>query len=104
MTSTINFTDLKQKMILLKEMNQEFEQPTAVFGSARHKRYIELRKEVTRILAPLFEDLNETGMMLLWTKPTPNSLSRIDELVFNGENSGLEMSVKEMMSKFCLLL
>ena len=96
MTSTINFTDLKQKMIILKDMNQEFEKPTAVFHSARHKRYIELRKEVSRILAPLFEDLNETGMMLLWTKPTAtNESSSIDCLEFNGLNSGLQMSIKE---------
>ena len=91
MTSSINFTDLKQKMILLKEMNQESPHP----GSARHNRYIELR-EVARILVLLFEDLNETEMMLLWTKPTATKeTSSLDTLEFNGLNSGLQMSIKE---------
>ena len=96
MTSTINFTDLQQKMLLLKEMHREFNCSDADFHSARHKRYIELRKEVSRILAPLFEDLNETELMILWTKPTAtNESSSLDSLEFNGLNSGLQMSKKE---------
>ena len=91
MTSSINFTDLKQKMIILKEMNTMLTEPDFVYGSAPHLRYIELRKEVSRILAPLFEDLNETGMLLLWTKKTND----IEGMVFNGLNSGLRFSARE---------
>ena len=67
------------------------EEPDFVCGSARHKRYIEVRKEVSKILAPLFEDLNETGMMLLWTKKTND----IEGMVFNNVTSGLVFRVRE---------
>ena len=92
MTSSINFTDLKQKMVLLKEMKKMLTEPDFVCGSARHKRYIELRKEVSRILAPLFEDLNETGMMILWTKRTND----LEGMVFNGLNSGIQFSARDI--------
>ena len=101
MTSSINCTDLKQKMLLLKELHAEMNKPDADWGSmdptvpGLRNRYIQLRVEVSELLAPLFEDLNETGMMILWTKATANSLSQIDELEFNGLNSGLQMSIKE---------
>ena len=92
MTSSINFTDLQQKMVILKEMNKMLTEPDFVCGSAPHVRYIELRKELSKILAPLFEDLNETGMLLLWTKST----DEIDGMVFNGFNSGLLFRAREL--------
>ena len=57
-------------------------------------RYIELRKEVSAILRPLFTDLNFTDMLMLWTKNGDNT-SSLDTLEFNGLNSGLQMSIKE---------
>lgn len=107
MTSTINFTDLKQKMALLCKLHAESNIPANQTGEwDKQERYVELRREVSRILMPLFTDLNFTDMLILWTKGTAKTLeeidadptltlSSIDTLEFNGLNSGFQMSIKE---------
>ena len=65
MTSTINFVDLANKMTILKEMHAAHASPTNT--ETERKRYVELRKEISSLLVPLFMDLNETDMLLLWT-------------------------------------
>jgi hypothetical protein len=95
MTSTINFTDLNQKMELLCQLHAESNIPANQTGEwERRERYIELRREVSRILMPLFTDLNFTDMLLLWTQNGDNT-SSLDTLEFNGLNSGIQMSIKE---------
>jgi len=97
MTSTINFTDLQAKMSLLCQLHAESNIPgnCGLIGTwDKRTRYIELRKEVSAILMPLFTDLNFTDMLMLWTKNGDNT-SSLDTLEFNGLNSGLQMSIKE---------
>jgi hypothetical protein len=111
MTSTINFTDLKQKMELLCQLHAESNIPANDGQWDRRERYIELRREVSRILMPLFTDLNFTEMLVLWTKGTAKTMaevdadptlkiSSLDTLEFNGLNSGIQMSIKEHMAEF----
>ena len=114
MTSTINFTDLKQKMGLLCQLHAESTIPAndGLLGTwDKRERYIELRREVSRILMPLFTDLNFTEMLVLWTKGTAKTMaevdadptlkiSQLDTLEFNGLNSGIQMSIKERMAEF----
>ena len=100
MTSTINFTDLKQKMELLCQLHAESNIPANQTGQwEKRERYIELRREVSRILMPLFTDLNFTDMLILWTRTGDNAGS-LDTLELNGPNSGLMMSIKEHMAEF----
>ena len=88
MTSSINFVDLTQKMNLLKELHAE----TEGGNEERRARYIELRREVARLLMPLFGDLTETDMLILATF-RPDSAS-VDTLKADGVNGGVQLSVK----------
>ena len=105
MTSTINFTDLKQKMQLLKELHAQSER----FESGDQRdRYIALRREVSRKLLPLFADLEETEMLSYalfnGTTAATNMKQTLDS--FEGlcatvgdlgeacENSGIQLSLK----------
>ena len=92
MTSSINFVDLTQKMNLLKELHTEFEGG----NWERRERYIELRREVSNILMPLFEELSAMDMFSLYTPASdaPRGIQTIDALVVDGENSGIELSKK----------
>jgi hypothetical protein len=97
-SSTINFTaDFEQKMQALCQLHAESNIPANQGAWANRERYIALRREVAGLLDPLFTDLNFTEMLVLWTKPTADNSGRstIDTLEYNGENSGLQMSIKE---------
>ena len=67
-----------------------------------------LRREMTGVLSPLFEDLNQTNMLILWTSGEPilgctcsgqpahtHATNTVERLEFIGDNSGIQMSVKE---------
>ena len=104
MTSTINFTDLKQKMELLKELHVAFRADVDgdVLNEAewmtKRNRYVALRREVSNKLMPLFEDLQNTEMLILWTHgPVVDNHNHAttQNLEVNGENSGIQMSVKK---------
>lgn len=56
---SINFTDLTQKMTLLKEL---YANRDTLDGVAR-RRYIAIRHEVATKLLPLFDDLEQTDML-----------------------------------------
>ena len=105
MTAEINFTDLKQKMALLKELNIDSEKHE--FTNAQRDRYIALRREVARKLLPLFEDLQETKMLQYWFRkqdaPTLKEATRaleedgidstMGDLGGPFENSGITLSI-----------
>ena len=57
----------------------------------RQERYFELRREVSRILLPLFMDLDSTSMLMFWTK----NGGSVDEMTIEAPNSGILMSMKE---------
>jgi hypothetical protein len=106
MTSTINFTDLTQKIELLKTLHVESQKDE--YSMAERDRYIEVRKEVSAILTPLFTDLNFADMLILWTSGQPilnctcngqpahtHATNTIQQLEFVGDNSGIQFEVKE---------
>ena len=101
MTSTINFTDLKQKMELLKELHVAFRADVdgdvlnAADWMTKRNRYVALRREVSNKLMPLFEDLENTEMLVLFTRRPEAYASTTENLEVNGENSGIQMSVKK---------
>ena len=104
MTSTINFTDLKQKMELLKELHVAFRADVDgdVLNEAewmtKRNRYVALRREVSNKLMPLFEDLQNTEMLSLFTRRPVvdnHNHSTLENLEVDGENSGIQMSVKK---------
>jgi len=83
-------------MLLLKELHREFRKGD--WDMPQRDRYVALRHEVAEKLMPLFADLDETGMLLLWTHgPTINNHnhSTIDDLALSGENSGIQLVKKE---------
>ena len=88
MTSSINFIDLSQKMDLLKTLHKEV---IVEENLERQERYFELRREVSRILLPLFMDLEATSMLMFWTK----NGGSVDEMTIDAPNSGILMSMKE---------
>ena len=88
MTSSINFIDLSQKMDLLKTLHKEV---IVEENLERQERYFELRREVSRILLPLFMDLDSTSMLMFWTK----NGGSVDEMTIDAPNSGILMSMKE---------
>ena len=88
MTSSINFIDLSQKMDLLKTLHKEV---IVEENLERQERYFELRREVSRILLPLFMDLDSTSMLMFWTK----NGGSVDEMTIEAPNSGILMSMKE---------
>ena len=109
-TDYLNYLVLQQKMALLKELHTEFKKPDSDWDmdnpNGLRNRYIEVRKDVSISLIPLFQYLNQTGMLVLFTKgnaktyqetiddPT-KKLNRIETLEFDGANSGLQFSVNE---------
>ena len=59
MTSTIDFSRVfLEKMKLLINMTVEDSHPNKQFSEEKRGRDIALRKDVAKILGPLFEDLN----------------------------------------------
>ena len=106
MPSSINFTDLCQKMELLKELNTEFEE----HNEAERQRYHALRREVSRKLLPLFADLEETEMLsyALFNRTTAatnmkrslDSFEEFRDAATTGdlgdpcENGGIQLSLK----------
>ena len=62
MTSSINFTDIEQKIQLLKELHAKEETQSA----SQRERYIQLRKEVARKLCPMFKDLENMDMLFYY--------------------------------------
>jgi len=69
-------------------------------------RYIELRRELSALLTPLFADLSFTEMLILGTEGPAKSqaekdadptlyFSRTDTLAFTFPDSGLNMSIKK---------
>ena len=103
MTSSINFTDLCQKMELLKELHAETER---LESGEQRQRYIDLRREVSRKLLPLFADLEETNMLMYWIRKenypslkraikTGNECFSLGELGEACENSGIQLSLMD---------
>ena len=75
-------------------------------SSAEHKRYIALRREVSRKLLPLFADLEETNMMMYWIRKenvpslkryikTGNECFSLGGLGEACENSGIQLSLMD---------
>ena len=93
MTSSINFVDLGQKMNLLKELHAEM--ATEGGNDEQLERYIELRREVTGLLMPLFGDLAEMEMIILATFPPDVEVATVDILKVDGVNGGIQLSVKK---------
>ena len=103
--NSINFTDLTQKMVVLKELHAEHSDfcERVMTGQevdeARHARYVALRGEVARKLLPLFKDLEETDMLFFWNRGvTETRLSEAGNFGNLGdarENGGVQLTLKE---------
>ena len=74
MTSTINFDRVfLEKMKLLVTMTNEDHHPHKEFSEEKRQRYIALRKDIAKILTPLFRDLNFCDMFIMHTQDSEGS-------------------------------
>ena len=86
MTSEVNIMDLTQKIALLKELHAAFEG-----GADNRDRYIEVRREVSNILLPVFDELIALDMLSLRTPATNTQIASIESLNVVYENSGITL-------------
>ena len=88
-TESINHVDLAQKMALLRELTAEQNKVTIDMKTwDKRERYIQLRKEISSLLMPLFDDLTFCNMLLMFDDDGPQQLKA-------SANSGLMLSVRE---------
>ena len=90
-TFSVNFDHVKYYMTKLTELRAEVDSG----DWHRREQCIALHEEVSKMLLPLFKDLADMDMLVLWTKAHGNVLSDVSNLEVTGVNGGIQLSKKE---------
>ena len=96
-TWSMNFDNLKPMMTKLTELRAEVDSG----DWHRREQCIALHEEVSKMLLPLFKDLADMDMLVLWTKAHGGDegeatvLSDVSNLEVTGVNGGIQLSKKE---------
>ena len=90
-TFHVDFTEVKQMMLILAQVRAEVDRG----DWSRRELCIKMHEDVSKKLLPLFKDLADMDMLVLWTKAHGNVLSDVSNLEVTGVNGGIQLSKKE---------
>ena len=91
MTDSVNFQELAMMMPLLKQLRAEVDS-----GDYRRRDLcIKMHDDVCKKLYPLFEELAEMDLLVLFTKPEGDKLADVSNLEVDGINGGIQLTKKE---------
>ena len=91
MTDSVNFQELVMMMPILKQLRAEVDSG----DYSRRELCIQMHDEVCKTLYPLFEELAEMDMLVLFTKPEGDKLADVSNLEVDGINGGIQLIKKE---------
>ena len=96
-TFHVDFTEVKQMMLILAQVRAEVDRG----DWSRRDLCIKMHEDVSKKLLPLFKDLTDMDMLVLWTKAHGGDegeatvLSDVSNLEVTGVNGGIQLSKKE---------
>ncbi len=97
-TFHVDFTEVKQMMLILAQVRAEVDRG----DMSRRDLCIKMHEDVSKKLLPLFKDLADMDMLVLWTKAHGGDeggeatvLSDVSNLEVTGVNGGIQLSKKE---------
>ena len=91
MTDSVDFNELRQMMLILKQLRSEVDRG----DYHRQELCVKMHDDVCKKLYPLFEELAEMDMLVLFTKPEGDKLADVSNLEVDGINGGIQLSKKE---------
>ena len=91
MTDSVDFNELRQMMLILKQLRSEVDRG----DWHRRELCIKMHEDVSKKLLPLFKDLADMDMLVLFTKPEGDQLADVSNLEVTGVNGGIQLSKKE---------
>ena len=91
MTDSVDFNELRQMMLILKQLRSEVDR------GDWHRRdlCIKMHDDVCKKLYPFFEELAELDLLVLFTKPEGDKLADVSNLEVDGINGGIQLTKKE---------
>ena len=91
MTDSVDFNELRQMMLILKQLRSEVDR------GDYHRQELcgKMHDDVCKKLYPLFEELAEMDMLVLFTKPEGDKLADVSNLEVDGINGGIQLTKKE---------
>ena len=91
MTDSVDFNELKMMMPLLKQLRAEVDSG----DYHRQELCVKMHDDVCKKLYPLFEELAEMDMLVLFTKPEGDKLADVSNLEVDGINGGIQLTKKD---------
>ena len=89
--TTVNFDEVKAMMLNLKRLRAEVD----TGNWSRRELCIQMHEDLCEKLFPLFEELAEMDMLVLFTKPEGDKLADVSNLEVDGINGGIQLTKKE---------
>ena len=89
--TTVNFDEVKAMMLNLKRLRAEVD----TGNWSRRELCIQMHEDLCEKLFPLFEELAEMDMLVLFTKPEGDKLADVSNLEVDGINGGIQLIKKE---------
>ena len=89
--TTVNFDEVKAMMLNLKRLRAEVD----TGNWSRRELCIQMHEDLCEKLFPLFEELAEMDMLVLFTKPEGDKPADVSNLEVTGVNGGVQLSKKE---------
>ena len=90
-TFHVDFTEVKQMMLILAQVRAEVDRG----DWSRRDLCIKMHEDVSKKLLPLFKDLADMDMVVLFSKPEGDQLADVSNLEVTGVNGGIQLSKKE---------
>ena len=90
MTDSVNFQELVMMMPILKQLRAEVDSG----DYSRRELCIQMHDEVCKTLYPLFEELAEMDLLVLFTKPEGDKPADVSMLEVDGINGGIQLTKK----------
>ena len=89
--TTVNFDEVKAMMLNLKRLRAEVD----TGNWSRRELCKQMHEDLCEKLFPLFEELAEMDMLVLFTKPEGDKLADVSNLEVDGINGGIQLTKKE---------
>ena len=90
-TFSVDFNEVKQMMLILVQLSAEVDRG----DWSRRELCIKMHEDVSKKLLPLFKDLADMDMLVLFTKPEGDKLADVSNLEVDGINGGIQLTKKE---------
>ena len=88
--TTVNFDEVKAMMLNLKRLRAEVD----TGNWSRRELCIQMHEDLCEKLFPLFEELAEMDLLVLFTKPEGDKPADVSMLEVDGINGGIQLTKK----------